>query len=124
VTTYQRKHYGRLPEPEGGELRALWRERLEHLWRSNTKDVAEQRPGAVVAAVRVAAEAIRLDGLAAPDRLTVGVAPTEDELAAFVTAVLDARRGYALPEEANIFGDDIQDAEVIETREPNPDRQR
>jgi hypothetical protein len=60
------RYYGQVPEPERVDLRRLWRDRLERLWLQCSRDVAEQRPGAVVAAVRVVQAAAALDGLNAP----------------------------------------------------------
>ena len=68
-----RRHYGRMPEADRGELRTLWRERLEVLWRQASRDALEQQPGAVTAAVRVAQAACRLDGLDEPTRTEVHV---------------------------------------------------
>lgn len=71
-----RHRYGTLPEPERTELRKLWRERLETLWLQSTADVAQQRTGAVTAAVRVAQAAAALDGLNAPTRVETHVTET------------------------------------------------
>lgn len=60
------RHYGSVPEPERQDLRALWRDRLEQLWLQSTKDVLEQRPGAITAGVRIVMAAAALDGLNAP----------------------------------------------------------
>lgn len=65
--------FGRLPEPERVELRALWRDRIERLWRQSVLDVAAQRPGAVTAAVRVTQAACALDGLTEPTRIETRV---------------------------------------------------
>ena len=58
-----RQMYGELPSWDREETRALWRDRLEWLWRQTLTDAAEQRAGAVTAGVRVATAAAALDGL-------------------------------------------------------------
>src|SRR5688572_7746070 len=58
--------FGELPPLQAADLRNLWRDRLEVLWRQTLTDIAEQRPGAVTAGVRVAQAAALLDGLNAP----------------------------------------------------------
>jgi hypothetical protein len=60
---------GTLPQPERQELRDLWRDRLERLWLQSVKDTAEQRTGAVTAAVRVMQAAAMLDGLNQPTQI-------------------------------------------------------
>lgn len=60
---------GTLPQPERQELRDLWRERLERLWLQSVRDCAEQRNGAVTAAVRVVTAACLLDGLNEPTQI-------------------------------------------------------
>jgi hypothetical protein len=57
-------------------------DRLEALWRQSVKDVTEQRPGAVTAAVRVSWAAIALDGLADQVRVDVTVSTTFERLTA------------------------------------------
>jgi hypothetical protein len=71
-----RNAYGRLPEPDRTELRRLWRDRLETLWKESLRDVTERRGGAVTASVRVAGLAVALDGLAAPLQVDVEVTQT------------------------------------------------
>ena len=66
-----RQVYGTLPAIERAELRQLWRDRLELAWRQSARDVAEQRLGAITAAVRVASAACALDGLNEPARVDV-----------------------------------------------------
>ena len=46
------------------------------MWRQVQKDMTEQRPGAVTAAVRVAGAAIALDGLAEPVQVDMTVTET------------------------------------------------
>ncbi len=94
--------YGSLPEVERGELRALWRERLERLWRQAYRDALDRQPGGVTAAVRIAQAATRLDGLDAPTEVVVHD-PTRQELEAWVAHVMRVSQ-HGL-EEADIFGD-------------------
>lgn len=108
-----RKHYGGLPEPETTELRNLWRARLDWLYTRNAGDVADGKPGAVVAGVRLAEAAMKLDGLAAPAQVEIGVTPSQREMEDFIRSVVALTRGRDLPDEADIFGC-IEDAEVIE----------
>lgn len=58
--------YGTLPCADRDELRDLWRDRLELLWRQAVRDVLDQKPGAVTSAVRVVTAAANLDGLNEP----------------------------------------------------------
>lgn len=97
-----RNVYGTLPQIERDELRALWRDRLEWLWRQVAHDVTEQRPGAAVAGVRVAQAATRLDGLDMPSEVVV-YTPDESEIDAFVIAATSYLRPQV--EEADIFED-------------------
>lgn len=96
-----RRAYGSVPEPEREEQRRLWRDRIEHLWRQSVKDVAEQRPGAVTAGVRVAGAAAVLDGLNAPTEVVVS--PSTAELEAWVERVLALR--VPVVEEFDIIGE-------------------
>lgn len=100
-----RSVYGELPTIEREEVRRLWRDRLELVWRQVVKDVHDRVPGATTAAVRVADRASRLDGLDEPQR--VSVTPPDGELQRWVAEVI-AIRGD-LPAEPDIF-----DVEVIE----------
>ena len=68
-----REAYGEVPQVNREELRHLWRERSEVLWRQAFKDVLDRRQGAVVAAVKVAGHAAFLDGLGAPQRVDSGL---------------------------------------------------
>lgn len=65
--------YGAAPDVSREDLRALWRARLEVMWRQAQVDMREQRPGAVVGAVRVAGVAVTLDGLAEPVKVDVAL---------------------------------------------------
>ena len=67
---------GTLPQPQRQELRDLWRDRLERLWLQSVKDTAEQRTGAVTAAVRVVQAACLLDGLNAPTQIDARIDAT------------------------------------------------
>ncbi|WP_183093317.1 hypothetical protein [Nocardioides stalactiti] len=68
-----RETYGEVPQIDREELRHLWRERTEVLWRQAMRDVLDRRQGAVIAATKVASLASFLDGLGAPQRVEVGV---------------------------------------------------
>jgi len=68
-----RETYGEVPQVDREELRHLWRERTEVVWRQALRDVLDRRQGAVIAAVKVASLAAFLDGLGAPQRIDVGV---------------------------------------------------
>ncbi|MCR1784110.1 hypothetical protein KVF89_16340 [Nocardioides carbamazepini] len=96
-----REVFEELPEPDRTELRSLWRDRLERVWRQGMIDAHQQRPGAITALVRIAEAAMRLDGLNAPAEVVVH-APTEQELEAWVALVLDT--GAPVLEEGDIFG--------------------
>jgi hypothetical protein len=78
-----KRWFGRVPEIDPDESRAMWRERLELLWRQSLTDSTQQRPGAVRAAVAVAQRAAALDGLDAPTRVEV-YNPTVAEIAEYV----------------------------------------
>jgi AraC-like DNA-binding protein len=106
-----RRVFGQLPSPDREEMRNLWRDRHERLWRKALSDVLEGKPGAVVAAVRVAEAATRLDGLGAPTRVSL-IDPTQEEIERFLDETLGPRHA---DEEPDIFDpEDIVDAEVIE----------
>ena len=66
-----RNVFGTVPQIERAELRRLWRDRLEVAWQLVMRDMADQRPGAVTAAVRIATTAAVLDGLNEPQQVTV-----------------------------------------------------
>lgn len=81
-----RTAYGTLPRIDRDDLRNLWRSRLEVAWRQVVKDMFDQRPGAVTAAVRVAYAAAALDGLNAPVQVDVSVTDTLEKLTKELTA--------------------------------------
>lgn len=84
-----RTHFGTLPSPAREELRALARARGEVVWSQALRDVLEQRPGAVRAAVAVLQRQSALDGLDQPHRLHVEVGDDDmRELVAELSAVL------------------------------------
>jgi hypothetical protein len=85
-----RNFAGRLPQPSAPELRSLWRERLEYLWPMAVRDVEKGRPGATRAAVSVAARAAQLDGLDAPQRVTVDFEDPEVQRALFAWLGVDS----------------------------------
>lgn len=97
-----RQTYGTLPEVDRVELRRLWRERLEALWRQVYRDALDRQSGAVTAAVRVVTAATRLDGLDAPTEVFVHN-PTQAELEVWVSQVL--QDGKPVLQEADIFAD-------------------
>lgn len=76
--------YGQLPPVDRNELRNLWRDRLEVMWRQSQLDMREQRAGAVTAAVRVTTAAAALDGLADPVKVDVQTSLTFDALVGLV----------------------------------------
>lgn len=80
-----RETYGEVPQVDREELRHLWRERNEVLWRQALRDVFDRRQGAVIAATKVASLAAFLDGLGAPQRLDVGVLHVLADLDALMT---------------------------------------
>ncbi len=47
-----REAYGEVPQVDREELRHLWRERNEMVWRQALRDVLDRRQGAVVAATK------------------------------------------------------------------------
>jgi hypothetical protein len=75
-----RTAYGVLPRIDREDLRHLWRDRLEVTWRQAIRDVMEQRPGAVTAAVRVAHAATALDGLNESVRVDLAVTDNLEKL--------------------------------------------
>jgi AraC-like DNA-binding protein len=81
-----RRWCGTLPRQDRVDLRELWRSRLEALWLQSTKDVAQQKPGAIVAAVRVAQMAARLDGLDEPVQIHTTVSES------FQAVILELRK--------------------------------
>jgi hypothetical protein len=76
---------GQLPVSERGDLRDIWRIRLESFWRQAALDVQDRRPGAITHAVRLASAAMQLDGLAAPTKVDIS---TESEIASLIEALL------------------------------------
>jgi hypothetical protein len=93
--------YGQVPEPERDELRRVWRDRLEHSWRQVVRDMAEQRPGATTASVRIAGAAAALDGLNEPTEIRVS--PSTAEIEAFVARVRAAEQPQVV--EFDILGE-------------------
>ncbi|MGC4112992.1 MAG: hypothetical protein QM747_21750 [Nocardioides sp.] len=82
-----RQTFGVLPEADRAQLRALWRERLEVLWKQVHRDALDRQSGAVTSAVRVAQAAAKLDGLDAPTEILMHE-PTQHELSAWVARVV------------------------------------
>lgn len=66
-----RSYYGELPKLDRTELRGIWRERLEQIWRQLTEDMRDRVPGSTTSAVRVVTAAAALDGLNEPTRVDV-----------------------------------------------------
>lgn len=100
-------YFGRLPPVNSEDSRALWRERLEVLWRQGVQDVSEQRPGAVRAAVAVAQRAAALDGLDAPTKVELQ-SPDAIEFRAVVMA-MRALTGQQAAIEGDIFAEVVDD---------------
>lgn len=90
---------GTIPDPRPDDLRAMWRARMEHLWRFAARDAEAGRPGALRAGVAIADRAGKLDGLDAPMRLAVS--PDEQQLEEMVEILL-ARSGQQRIEEADV----------------------
>lgn len=90
---------GTIPDPRPDDLRAMWRARMEHLWKFAARDAEAGRPGALRAGVAIADRAGKLDGLDAPVRLAVS--PDEAHLDELV-AILLARGGREVVEEAEV----------------------
>ena len=107
--------FGEMPKVERDDMRHLWRERTELVWRQVVRDMTAGVPGATTAAVRVITAATALDGLNEPARFSL--TPSDAALGEWVAGVIEARGGTGLPEEADIFGD-VVDAEVVEDDEP------
>lgn len=95
-------YFGQLPQLDREELRALWRERHELMWRQSQRAVRDDKPGALRAAVAVARSASQLDGLDQPSRVEL-VTPDAEEFDRVVEVLLLAHRGGAGPEEADVF---------------------
>lgn len=110
-----RRVYDALPPVDREHQRALWRDRLELLYRQAVVDVQEQRPGAIAAAVRIAQIAAKLDGLDAPTQIDV-TNPTTREIEAWIDSVLAQSRPVLV--EGDIFNpegdDDIVEADVVD----------
>lgn len=101
-----RQVYDDLPTEQREDMRVLWRERYERLWRQAYADALERRPGAVTAAVRVAQAAVALDGLAAP--VAIEMTPSHDEILAWVDAVWKAANPELVLEEDDIFDVEVE----------------
>jgi len=99
--------YGQVPEPERSELRRIWRERLEVLWRQSVRDVTDQRAGAVTAGVRVAGAAASLDGLDEPTRIDLST-PTTAEMAEWLSRALSS----GLPVEYDIVAGEVESGSI------------
>lgn len=72
--------YGTTPRVDREHLRNLWRDRLEVTWKQALRDMIDQKPGAITAAVRVATAAAVLDGLNAPTQVNLAVSQTFETL--------------------------------------------
>lgn len=93
-----------MPTVKRDDLRNLWRDRLEGIWRQAFKDALEGRPGAITAAVRVHQAAALLDGLNAPSVLELST-PSQHEIDTFVAEIIKAQGGEL--EESDIFEGEI-----------------
>lgn len=98
-----RTYAGSLPEVDRHASRQVWRERIEWLWARAARDVQEQRPGAVRAAVALAQRAGQLDGLDVP-AVSVAVTPTLEEFERFLSGAKTTLGLHQVPE-----GDPFQD---------------
>src|SRR5690606_25076754 len=96
-----RRYFGRLPQPDHEELRALWRERHEVLWRQSQDAIRDDKPGALRAGVAVARSAAQLDGLDRPTQLAVYY-PSDEEFNATI-ATLRQLMIAGRAKEADIF---------------------
>ncbi|NNU28455.1 hypothetical protein [Isoptericola sediminis] len=65
-------YFGQVPRQDAEMTRAMWRERMEVLWRQVVRDASQQKPGAIRAGVAVAQRAAAMDGLDAPQEVRVG----------------------------------------------------
>jgi len=97
-----RTAYGTLPRIDRDDLRNLWRDRLEVAWQLVMRDMADQRPGAVTAAVRIATTAAVLDGLNEPQQVTLRN-PSTHELEQWAGVVIAATTPQV--EEWDIFSE-------------------
>lgn len=106
-----RSSFGKLPQPDREELRTMWRERHEVLYRIAATDAEDRRPGAVRSAVAVARSAAQLDGLDAPTK--VQISPASEEFERVMALVMG--RGAAVPVEGDIFEiEGVVDAEIVD----------
>jgi hypothetical protein len=64
-------YFGTYPTPDSSEQRALWRERMELLWKIAIRDASDGKHGALRAGVAVAQRASQMDGLDAPAQVQV-----------------------------------------------------
>jgi hypothetical protein len=96
-----RRYFGRLPQPDHEELRGLWRERHELLWRQTQDSIREDKPGALRAGVAVARSAAQLDGLDRPAELAIYY-PSDEEFNATIAALKELVAA-GRPKEADIF---------------------
>ncbi|MDT0117789.1 hypothetical protein Q9R20_12410 [Microbacterium sp. PRF11] len=105
-----KNYFGALPVVERDDLRDLWRQRMELLWRYAARDAEIGKPGALRAGTAIAQRAAAMDGLDAPTQVLVN--SDNAELARMVDLLLVAQGGAAI--EASIWDDDVLDADVIE----------
>jgi hypothetical protein len=98
-----RRYFGTLPELYREDLRALWRERHEVVWRIALDDVLSRRPGAVRAATAVARSASQLDGLDSPQRFEVAMTDDQERELALVIETGMRALGTLPAAEADIF---------------------
>lgn len=106
-----RNYFGTLPQAEREDLRDLWRERLEYLWRQSSQDVRQQKPGAIRAGVALAQRASALDGLDEPTKVSV-YSPTDEQISQYLADVVAAKNVEHEAAEA-----DIIDVEPVEEGE-------
>jgi hypothetical protein len=99
-----RRYFGTVPQPNRDDLRLLWRERHEVLWRIAYADALSRRPGAVRAATALARSAAQLDGLDEATRIAVELAPEEERRIATIIEAGMLALGMLPACEADIFG--------------------
>lgn len=98
-----------MPEVDREAQRKVWDARLEALWGYAMRDVSEQRPGAVRAAVALAQRSAAMHGIDAPATVT----PSAEYLEHYVHEMVALYRDTVGPAPAAIEAD-IFDVEVIE----------
>ncbi|TDE10662.1 hypothetical protein [Jiangella asiatica] len=99
-----KSHFDEMPAFEVDDLRRLWDERVETLWRIAYMDALKGKAGAVTAAVRVAERAARLHGLDEPAELSIN--PSTRELEEWVAQIAEHEMAW-LPVEADVIDGEL-----------------